>query len=96
MDVPTKNTPELDIIEEEDVTVGLESKVILYNDEWHTFDEVIVQIMKAVSCSYDQAREKAFEVHVRGMAMIFNGEFKDCLRVSSVLEEIALHTQIVT
>ena len=96
MDVPTKNTPELDIIEEEDVTVGLESKVILYNDEWHTFDEVIVQIMKAVSCSYDQARDKAFEVHVRGMAMIFNGEFKDCLRVSSVLEEIALHTQIVT
>jgi len=96
MDVPTKNTPELDIIEEEDVTVGLESKVILYNDEWHTFDEVIVQIMKAVSCSFDQARDKAFEVHVRGMAMIFNGEFKVCLRVSSVLEEIALHTQIVT
>ena len=96
MDVPTKNTPEIDIIEEEDVTVGLESRVILYNDEWHTFDEVIVQIIKAVSCSFTQARDKAFEVHVKGKAIIFNGEFKDCLRVSSVLEEIALHTQIIT
>ena len=96
MDLTTKNTPVIDIIEEEDVTIGLESKVMLYNDEWHTFDEVIVQIMKAVSCSYDEARNKAFEVHVKGMAMIFYGRFKDCLRVSSVLEEVALHTQIVT
>jgi ATP-dependent Clp protease adaptor protein ClpS len=96
MDMPTKNTPDIDIIEEEDVTIGLESKVLLYNDEWHTFDEVIVQIMKAVGCMFDEARDKAFEVHVKGMAMIFNGKFKDCLRVSSVLEEIALHTQIVT
>ena len=96
MDLPTKNKPVIDIIEEEDVTIGLESKVVLYNDDWHTFDEVILQIIKAVNCSYDEARNKAFEVHVKGKAMIFNGRFKDCLRVSSVLEEVALHTQIIT
>lgn len=96
MELPTKNTPVIDIIEEEDVTIGLESKVLLYNDDWHTFDEVILQIIKAVNCSFDEARDKAFEVHVKGKAMIFNGRFKDCLRVSSVLEEVALHTQIIT
>jgi ATP-dependent Clp protease adaptor protein ClpS len=96
MDLPTKNTPVIDIIEEEDVSIGLESKVVLYNDDWHTFDEVILQIIKAVNCSFDEARNKAFEVHVKGKAMIFNGRFKDCLRVSSVLEEVALHTQIIT
>ena len=89
MELPTKNTPVIDIIEEEDVTIGLESKVLLYNDDWHTFDEVILQIIKAVNCSFDEARDKAFEVHVKGKAMIFNGRFKDCLRVSSVLEEVA-------
>lgn len=96
MDFPTKNTPLIDIIEEEDITIGLESKVLLYNDDWHSFDEVILQIIKAVNCSFDEARNKAFEVHVKGKAMIFNGRFKDCLRVSSVLEELALHTQIIT
>jgi len=96
MDLPTKNTPVIDIIEEEDVSIGFESKVVLYNDDWHTFDEVILQIIKAVNCSFDEARNKAFEVHVKGKAMIFNGRFKDCLRVSSVLEEVALHTQIIT
>jgi len=96
MEIPTKKAPGIDILEEEDVSVGLESRVILYNDDWHTFDEVILQIVKAIRCSFDEASKKAFETHVNGKSIIFNGGFQDCLQVSSVLEEIALHTQIVT
>lgn len=70
------------------------ARVILFNDEWHTFDEVIEQIIKATGCSYNQAESLTFEVHNMGKAAVFEGEFKDCLRVSSVLEEISLHTQI--
>ena len=96
MEIPLKENPGVDISEDVDVSVGLESRVILYNDDWHTFDEVIMQLIKAVRCSFDEATKKAFETHVNGMSVIYNGEFKDCLQVSSVLEEIALHTQIVT
>jgi ATP-dependent Clp protease adaptor protein ClpS len=96
MEIPDKEIPGIDIVEEEIVSVGLKSRVILYNDDWHTFDEVIMQIIKAIRCSSAEAREKAFEAHVKGKSVIFDGDFKDCLRVSSVLEEIALHTQIVT
>jgi len=96
MDFPEKNIPGIEIVEEEETGIGLESRVILYNDDWHSFDEVILQIMKAIKCSFDEARGKSFEVHVKGKSVIFNGEFNDCLKVSSVLEEIALHTQIIT
>ena len=48
MELPTEHTPEIEIIEKEDISVGLLSKVILYNDEWHSFDEVIMQIIKAI------------------------------------------------
>ncbi len=96
MEIPGKEIPGIDIIEEEDISIGLKSKVILYNDDWHSFDEVILQIIKAIKCSDTEARNKAFETHVQGKSVIFNGEFKECLHVSSVLEEIALHTQIVT
>ena len=41
---------------EETTTVGLPLTVILFNDDWHTFDEVIVQLMKAVNCSFEQGR----------------------------------------
>ncbi len=96
MEIPEKKKTGIDILEEEDVSIGLESRVILYNDDWHSFDEVILQIMKAIQCTFEQARNKAFEAHVRGNSVIFNGKFKDCLKVSSVLEEIALRTQIIT
>ncbi len=80
---------------DEDVSIGLAVRVILYNDEWHSFDEVINQIIKAINCSFETARSLTFEVHVKGKAMVFTGSMPECLKVSSILEEIALHTQIV-
>ncbi len=79
-----------------DSLIGLPFKVILYNDDWHSFDEVINQIMRAVHCSFEKARDFAFEVHVKGKACVFVGELQNCLKVSSVLEEISLHTQVVS
>ena len=70
------------------------AKVILYNDEVHTFDEVIIQLIKAIACSPEEAESIAWEVHSKGKAMVYEGEMPDCLRVSGILEEIALHTQI--
>ena len=96
MEQISEQKPSIDILEEEKVTTGIENRVILYNDDWHTFEEVIVQLIKATKCNFDQARSYAFEVHVKGKAIVFNGSIKDCLKVSSVLEEIALNTQIIS
>lgn len=96
MEKELQHKPEIDILEDEETSIGLISKVILYNDDWHTFEEVIVQLIKATNCTFDQARGFAFEVHVKGKSIVFNGPMNDCIKVSSVLEEIALNTQIVT
>jgi ATP-dependent Clp protease adapter protein ClpS len=80
---------------EEQTTVDTEYRVFLYNDDHHTFDEVIAQLMKAINCSFEKARAFAFEVHVKGKAMVYSGSLESCIKVSSILEEIALHTQIV-
>ncbi len=70
-------------------------RVFLFNDDYHTFDEVINQLIKAINCSFNKARAFAFEVHVKGKSMVFSGTMLACLKVSSILEEIDLHTQIV-
>lgn len=70
------------------------ARVILFNDEWHTFDEVIEQILKAVKCSYEKAESLTWEVHSKGKACVYSGDIDECIKVSAVLEEIALHTQI--
>jgi ATP-dependent Clp protease adapter protein ClpS len=96
MDIPTKQSPEISDIEQEETTVGFGTRVVLYNDDWHTFEEVIAQIIKATKCSFVEARDKTFEVHTNGKAVVFLGELSDCLKVSGILEEILLHTQIET
>ncbi|MHB1685779.1 MAG: ATP-dependent Clp protease adaptor ClpS [Ignavibacteriaceae bacterium] len=96
MEKELSNKPVLDFEVEEDVSVGTVSKVVLFNDNWHTFDEVIIQLIKAINCSFEKARAHAFEVHVKGISIVFTGSMKDCIEVSSVLEEIALNTQIIT
>jgi len=96
MELPNQILPEPEIIEDEDIGKGIESRVILFNDEWHTFEEVIVQIIKAIHCSFEVARDKTFEVHVKARSIIFSGTLDMCPKVSSLLEEIALHTQIET
>ncbi len=80
--------------DDQDVLTQEPAKVILFNDEVHTFDEVITQLIKAIRCSTDKAESLAWEVHSRGKAVVYTGEMQECLRVNSVLEEIALHTQI--
>jgi ATP-dependent Clp protease adapter protein ClpS len=96
MEIPTKQSPEITNLEEEKTDIDLGSRVILFNDDWHTFEEVIDQIIKATKCSFIEARDKTFEVHVNGKAVVYSGEMADCLRVSGILEEILLHTQIET
>ncbi len=70
------------------------ARVILFNDDWHTFEEVIGQLIKALGCSSEKAEAIAFEAHSNGKAAAYEGPLNDCLRVNSVLEEISLITQI--
>jgi ATP-dependent Clp protease adaptor protein ClpS len=96
MNNQTLENPKVDINIDEDISIVLACKVILYNDDWHSFEEVITQLIKAINCPFEVARDLTFEVHVKGKALVFSGDMKDCLRVSSVLEEIALNTEIVS
>lgn len=78
----------------EETAVDLPWRVILFNDEIHTFDEVIFQVVKATGCSLEHAEGVAWTVHTRGKAVAYEGEFEECFRVQGVLREIGLVTQI--
>jgi ATP-dependent Clp protease adapter protein ClpS len=80
--------------EDEDVITEEPAKVILFNDEVHTFDEVITQIIKAIKCTSQHAESLAWDVHNNGKAAVYTGELVKCMEVSNVLEEIKLMTQI--
>jgi ATP-dependent Clp protease adaptor protein ClpS len=87
-----------EVLEENEIDVSdgttFGSKVILFNDEVHSFDDVIMQLMKAINCTPERGEDIAWEVHSKGKALVYQGDMPDCLRVSGILEEIGLHTQI--
>lgn len=85
--------PELDSDVSEEIARPWQ--VILYNDDIHTFEEVIHQLIKATGCTAEHAESVAWTVHTQGKAMAFEGEFTDCFRVNMVLREIQLITEIV-
>lgn len=88
--------PEVEVEEAVEDETRLDSpwRVILYNDDIHTFDEVIFQLMKATGCSAQQAEKYAWQVHTTGKACVFEGEFEECFRVQGILREIQLVTEI--
>lgn len=88
--------PDTEVLVDEELDERLDTpwRVILYNDDIHTFDEVIHQLIKATGCSTNQAEAYAWTVHTQGKAAVFEGSFEECFRVQGVLREIQLVTEI--
>lgn len=68
--------------------------VILLNDDWHTFDEVILQLMRATGCSRQKAEDIAWEAHTKGDAICFSGPRERCEHVAQILKEIELRVRL--
>ena len=68
--------------------------VILLNDDWHTFDEVILQLVKATRYAIEKAEKIAWKAHSYGEAICYTGTKKRCRHVVSVLEEIELGVRV--
>jgi ATP-dependent Clp protease adapter protein ClpS len=68
--------------------------LILFNDSYHDFDEVINQVIKATGYGYDRAEAITLEAHNKGRAVVITGELEKCLKGQAVLEEISLKTTI--
>ena len=69
-------------------------KTVMFNDDIHSFDEVIEQVMKATHCSYSEARRYTHIAHTNGSATVFKGTQKKCEAVAKVLGDIHLRTVV--
>ena len=90
------NEGDLETLAQEEVEEAIETpwRLILYNDEVHTFEEVIQQLIKALKCGRGRAEELTLKVHSEGKAIVFEGEFEECLKRDYILREIELITEI--
>ncbi len=89
-----EGAPEVGVLVKEHDNVKSPWRVMLFDDDVHTFDEVINQLMKALGCESSHAEELTFKVHDEGKANVYEGTFEECFEVNGVLKEIQLVTEI--
>jgi len=76
------------------VELGNPWQVMLFNDEVHTFDQVILQIQKATGYALERAVELTIRVHEKGRALVYVGSKEKCEKVSTILQQIQLIVQV--
>jgi ATP-dependent Clp protease adapter protein ClpS len=69
-------------------------QVVLFNDEVHVFDEVVLQVQKALGCPIPRAAELTWRAHKNGKTVVFIGPYVACEHVTDVLEQIQLGVKL--
>ena len=70
-------------------------KVVLFNCECHTFDEVENVVMKATRCTLSRARQISNEVNAKGSAVVYDGPLERCEAVADVIGSVGLKVKVV-
>lgn len=78
----------------EEVRLQKPWNVLLFNDDVHSFDEVILQVQKATGCSLERAVQITWTAHTEGQAVAYTGVLERCEIVAAKLQEIRLNVRI--
>ena len=71
-----------------------EYAVVLHNDEVHSDVEVVIQIVKALHCSFSRAQELMLTAHRMGRATVAITDRERAFRIAGVLRQIDLQVTL--
>lgn len=77
-----------------DVLEDVGWRLILYNDDYHTFDYVIKALVDICRHTYEQAEQCTILVHYKGKCAVKNGSYSDLLPMHQSLLEKQLTSEI--
>ena len=83
------------LIEEiEQIAVEPAHNTILYNDDFHAFEDVVHMVKLATGKSIMDAYAITLEAHNSGRAVCYSGEKKDCEKVAETLRNAGLIVEV--
>lgn len=68
--------------------------LVVYNDDYHTFDYVIKALMDICRHTYDQAQQCTILIHYRGRCTVKHGSYDDLLPLHTALLNKQLTSEI--
>jgi ATP-dependent Clp protease adaptor protein ClpS len=80
---------ELDVLEDDGC------KLIVHNDDYHTFDYVIKALVDICRLTYDQAQQCTIVIHYTGKCIVKTGGYEDLLPMHTALLNKQLTSEII-
>jgi ATP-dependent Clp protease adaptor protein ClpS len=93
MSTETLIEEEADVIEKQDVEDNRE--IVLYNDDFHTFDFVIESLIKVCEHTSIQAEQCTYIVHYNGKCGVKKGNMEKLKPICTALLDRGLTAEIV-
>ncbi|MFI5386209.1 MAG: ATP-dependent Clp protease adaptor ClpS [Fimbriimonadales bacterium] len=68
--------------------------VTVYNNEHNTWQEVIVILMAATGCSFDEAYIETWEIDKLGKSVVHHGEETECHGAAAIIAQIGIRVEV--
>jgi ATP-dependent Clp protease adaptor protein ClpS len=84
-------------IEEEEIAIGsdLGSQLVLFNDDFNTFEWVIHCLIKYCEHLPEQAEQCAWIVHTKGKCVVKKGAHSELLNICAALLQCGLTAKVI-
>ena len=85
-----------ELLEEQDVVSTLTAKLVVYNDDFNTFDWVIQCFMEVCNHTYEQSEQLSLLIHFKGKATVKTASMDTLKPMKDALIERGLSAVIET
>ncbi|MFQ3668753.1 MAG: ATP-dependent Clp protease adaptor ClpS, partial [Fimbriimonadaceae bacterium] len=68
--------------------------VIVYDNDYNTYEEVIAILMKATACSAQEAFIEAWEIDHLGKSVVHHGDREECDRAAAIIAQIGIRVDV--
>ena len=68
--------------------------VIVFDNDFNTWDEVITILQKATGCSLEEAENETWEVHNLGRSVVHHGDRDECHRAATIIRTIGIKVTV--
>jgi ATP-dependent Clp protease adaptor protein ClpS len=80
--------------EVDEVTVD-EQNVVIYNDDFNTFEHVIATLIKVCKHTNEQAEQCTWLIHHKGKCAVKSGEFEKLVPIKNAICDAGIDAKIV-
>lgn len=69
--------------------------VIVYDNDYNTWDEVTMILQKATGCTLEEAEIETWEVDNLGKSVVHHGSKEECQRAAGIIRTIGIRVEVV-